>query len=113
VERRVVRDDRPADEAHLKLHDDSLTANRSTPLDEWMEARVGKPADEVTISDLQNLPRIKGLRYGSLESKLGGRLESHLLHLEEQEAAELAERGDRFLEETPDESEGASEPSAE
>jgi hypothetical protein len=66
-----------------------------------MEAKTGKAAETITIADLQALPRQKGLKYAPLTSKLGGRLDRHLKHLTDDEAAELLAMGDRFIEETP------------
>jgi len=66
-----------------------------------MEAKTGKRAVDVTIADVQALPRKKGLRYAPFTSRLGGRLDRHLEHVDDDEAADLLARGDRFLDETP------------
>ena len=42
------------------------------PIEAWMEAKTGKPANDITIKDVQELPRAEGLKYASLASPLGG-----------------------------------------
>jgi hypothetical protein len=68
-----------------------------------MEAKTGKPVSDIKIADLQALPHATDLKYAPLTSRLGGRLDRHLKHLTDDEAADLLERGDRFLADTPDE----------
>lgn len=72
-------------------------------LHEWLEKRVGKSIEEITLDDLLELPRRKDLRYADVTSPLGGRRAAHLRHLDPAEDADLFERGSRFLDETADE----------
>jgi hypothetical protein len=81
----------------------TASSERTRPIDAWIEDRTGKPASRVTIADILAVPRRRGLKWGPVRSSLGGRLDSHLKHLDDEEAAELMERGDRFLNDTPDE----------
>lgn len=90
------------------MADQDRASSGPRPIEAWMEERTGKHATEVTIADIQALPRRRRLRYASVTSPLGGRLDRHLKHLEETEIVRLLERGDRFLAETPDEPEHAS-----
>jgi hypothetical protein len=72
----------------------------SSFIDEWLEERLGKAVKDVTIADIQGLPAPDRLEWESLTSELGGRLDGHLLHLTQDEADDLEQKGDRFLAET-------------
>jgi hypothetical protein len=73
------------------------------PIEDWMEHQTGKSVREIRIADLMALPRRRGLKYATLRSRLGGRLDRHLKHLTDEEVIELLKRGDQFLDETPSE----------
>lgn len=87
---------------HADRHDHQVDAEPSV-LETWAEQRTGKRLEELQTTDLVAVPRLEPLRYAPLVSPLGGRLDAHLRHLEADEAADLLNRGDRFLDETPDE----------
>jgi hypothetical protein len=72
-------------------------------MEDWIEQETGKSADEITIADVQRIPRRQRVRYAPLVSDLGGRNDLHLRHLEDEERDRLRDRGDVFLEQTPDE----------
>jgi hypothetical protein len=97
--------------AAVGVHDRHATAraaqtSHGRPIDEWVQERTGKSADAVTTRDLLELPRPSGLRYDdSMVSRLGGRLDRHLMHLSDEEAAELQREGDEFLDATPSDAE--------
>lgn len=67
------------------------------PIDDWMAAKTGKGIEQITTRDLLEIPRRRGLSYAPMESALGGRLDRHLRHLSDDEAADLQRRGDEFL----------------
>lgn len=87
---------------HADRRDHQVDAEPSV-LETWAEQRTGKRLEELQTTDLLAVPRHEPLRYAPLVSPLGGRLDAHLRHLEADEAADLLNRGDRFLDETPDE----------
>jgi len=72
------------------------------PIEAWIVRRTGKAVEDVTIADIRELPRREHLRYAPLTSPLGGRLDRHLEHIDDDDLEDLLERGDRFLAETPD-----------
>lgn len=88
----------------VKQHGPESDAEPSV-LEAWTVERTGKSLDELRTADLLAVPKQAPLRYVPLVSPLGGRLDAHLRHLEEDEAADLLDRGDRFLDETPEASE--------
>jgi hypothetical protein len=94
----------------LGIQEDDVGAEEhSNYIDEWLEERVGKPAEDITLADLMKVPRRTDLRYEDVRSPLGGKIAPHLRHLSPEEAADLLERGDRFLDETDDGDAGAGE----
>ncbi|MDQ1596671.1 MAG: hypothetical protein QOI70_95 [Microbacteriaceae bacterium] len=83
---------------------EALAVTPQRTIETWAERRVGKPIDEIKTSDvLRRIPHATGLRYAprSATSPLGGRIASHLRHLEEAEIIERLERAETFLAETP------------
>ena len=72
-------------------------------IDQLIANRLGKPVDEATANEvIEAMPHPQYLRYDPrTASPLGGRLASHLHHVEEEEAFELMAHAERFLAETP------------
>lgn len=77
-------------------------AANARPIEAWIVRKTGKAAEDVTIADIRELPRQEHLRYAPIASPLGGRLDRHLEHIDDDDVEELLERGDRFLAETPE-----------
>jgi hypothetical protein len=69
----------------------------------WAEARFGKPADRITISDVERvLPRRDDLAEPPLEDSRGGRVRFRLRPWPtEAEADDLRRRAKHFIDDTP------------
>lgn len=88
----------PTEPSPSLLFKDASMAERFLGLRAWAEQRFGKPADQVTIADVeQQMPHRTDLQDPPFTDSLGGRVRFHLESWPSQdEAQDLARRAERF-----------------
>lgn len=66
--------------------------------DRWAEKRTGLKPDRLTLRVfLERVPKRSGLRFGETKSRLGGRIDTHLERLTDEELQDWVAKGEEVL----------------